>query len=333
MSQNVWITGAIALLIGGALGYGGAQLGGSGTPTAPAPQAAATDAAPAEEEIAELTELRIGITGSERDSQRMERLDQFADYLSDRLGVPVSYKQASDYSAVTQAIDAGQVELAITGASNYANMYKTTEGGVEPLVTNREEDGSLGYYSALYVKADSPYQKLEDLDGKSIAYADPNSTSGYLFPRFAMREKGIDPKSFFAREGFAGGHPQAVIAVLQGQYDAGVTWVSGQGDPADGYTRGNLRMMTEAGQLDMNDIRVIDLFGPIPNGPIVIRKDVPQQTKDQLRGVLVALQAENPEIYEAISAGGGGGFAVVPHSFYEQIIRLREAELAARRAD
>ena len=77
--------------------------------------------------------------------------------------------------------------------------------------------------------------------------ADPNSASGYLIPRAEFRAQGIDPESgkYFGRTGFAGGHEQTVVAVLNHQYDGGVTWTSGVGDPAVGYSRGALRMMVE----------------------------------------------------------------------------------------
>ena len=67
----------------------------------------------------------------------------------------------------------------------------------------------------IYVRADSDFHSLEDLEGASLAYADPNSTSGYLVPRAELAQSGIDDETFFARTGFGGGHEQAVIAVFE----------------------------------------------------------------------------------------------------------------------
>ena len=314
----------------GLIGLIGALFVLAGCSQEPAPEAGA-DEGP-QDWRATLTSVEIGITGFESASERMGQLDSLAEYLSEKLGVPVAFRQASDYAAVTQALAAGQIEIAATGASNYANMYETTNGGVEPLVVNSEIDGALGYFSALFVRADSSYQKLEDLEGKTIAHPDTNSTSGYLYPRFEMRQRGINPDTFFSRAGFAGGHAQAVISVVQGQYDSGVTWVSGQGKVEEGYSRGNLRIMVDAGQLDIKDIRVIELFGPIPNGPWVARKDLPAEFKAELIAIMETLHVDQPVLYEAVSSGGGQGYKAVEHSFFEKIIALRAEERAARRA-
>ena len=71
-------------------------------------------------------------------------------------------------------------------------------------------------------------------------------------------------KRYFGSTGFGGGHEQAVIAVLQGQYDAGVTWSSMMGDASEGYTRGNLRRMVDNGLLDMNDLNIVLAIQPDP---------------------------------------------------------------------
>jgi phosphonate transport system substrate-binding protein len=283
----------------------------------------------------EVKELRIGVTGPENAAARMGRLDRYTRLLSERLGIKASFVQASDYAGIVQAMAAKQIELAVVGASAYASMYDETGGNVEPLVTNREIDGSTGYYAALFVRADSPYKTLGDLKGKTVAYPDPNSTSGYLFPRAFMRQRGIDPDAFFGKSGFSGGHNQTVVAVLHKQYDAGLTWTSGVGDPKEGYSRGTFRIMAAARslELDMKDIRVIELFGPIPNGPTVVRKDLPQELKDRLRGILTTLHYLDHETFVSLTGGEGQGYVPVPHEFYDQVIEFRNAEKAARRGN
>ncbi len=283
----------------------------------------------------EVKELRIGVTGPENAAARMGRLDRYTRLLSERLGIKASFVQASDYAGIVQAMASKQIELAVVGASAYASMYDETGGNVEPLVTNREIDGSTGYFAALFVRADSPYKTLGDLKGKTVAYPDPNSTSGYLFPRAFMRQRGIDPDAFFGKSGFSGGHNQTVVAVLHKQYDAGLTWTSGVGDPKEGYSRGTFRIMAAARplELDMKDIRVIELFGPIPNGPTVVRKDLPQELKDRLRGILTTLHYLDHETFVSLTGGEGQGYVPVPHEFYDQVIEFRNAEKAARRGN
>jgi phosphate/phosphite/phosphonate ABC transporter binding protein len=194
-----------------------------------------------------------------------------------------------------------------------------------------EADGSDGYYAMMYARSESDIHSLEDMQGKSLAFADPNSTSGYLVPRAQLQAAGIDPETYFSRTGFGGGHEQAGIAVREGQYDAGVTWTSGQGDPAQGYSRGNLRRMVDNGLLDMNDLRVIWESDLIPNGPVVIRKDMPEEVKEIVKDLLANQFENDPECYRSISFGDGQGWIEVDHDFFAGIVAMREAELAGSR--
>ena len=275
--------------------------------------------------------VRFGFTTPETSSAARTGFSQFTDYMCNKLGVPAKVFNASDYNGVAQAMFANQIDVALVGPSNYAMMWVQTKGAVEPIVTNLEIDGSKGYYSVLYVKAASPFRKLADLKGKTIAYADVNSTSGYLFPRHAMRAEGVNPDTFFGKPLFAGGHDQGVIAVAKGQADAGVTWASGVGDPAEGYSRGILRRMAEQKLVDMKDIRIIWKAGPIVNGPVVVRKVLPQGLKDALVKALSDLPKENPVAFKALASGDSPGFTPVSHADYQVIVDMRKAEEAARR--
>jgi phosphonate transport system substrate-binding protein len=275
--------------------------------------------------------FRIGILGGENEADRLKNFACFKDHLTTRLGVPVELYPASDYAGVMQGLISGNLEYAGLGSSGYAGIAIQDPDAVEPLVTTEQVDGSLGYYSVMYVRADSPYQSVDDLKGKTLAFADPNSTSGYLVPSYELNTTGYDLKEFFGKTGFGGGHEQAVVAVLNGQYDAGVTWTSGVGDPAKGYSRGNLRKMVDKGALDMDDIRIIWKSNLITNGPRVIRKDVPQELKDMMRGILVSLPLEDRDCAESIAGGKFNSFHPIGHDFYVPIIEMRRALQKARR--
>lgn len=273
----------------------------------------------------------IGLLGGENEADRLRRYDCFADTMSDALGVPVELFPASDYAGVMQGLLAGQLHQAGVGASAYAGVYLQDPEAVSPLLTTKNVDDSLGYYAVIYVNADSDAQTLEDLEGMSLAYADPNSTSGYLVPRAELAAAGIDDTTFFGRTGFGGGHEQAVIAVLNGQYDAGVTWTSLMGEESEGYTRGNLRRMVDNGLLDMSNIRIVWESKLIPNGPTIFRNDLPDEARDLAVQTMLGLKESDPECYADTVGGDGNGYAEVDHSFYEGIVAMREAELAGSR--
>jgi len=280
---------------------------------------------------ADLPVFRIGLLGGENEADRLRNNECMGTALSERLGVPVEMFPAPDYAGVMQGLLAGQLDYAALGASGYAGIYLQEPEAVEPIFVTREADGSLGYIAAMYARAESDIHTLEDMEGHSLAYADPNSTSGYLVPRFELQRAGIDEASFFSRTGFGGGHEQATIAVLDGQYDAGVTWASGQGDPADGYTRGSLRRMIDNGLLDMSELRVIWESELIPNGPVVIRQALPQEVKDIVTDYLANQHEDDPDCYYNVTYGEGMGWAPVDHSFFEGIVEMRQQEISGSR--
>jgi phosphonate transport system substrate-binding protein len=280
----------------------------------------------------QVKELRVGLTGGENAADQLQRYTPFKAYMEKKLGIPVKIYQSSDYAGIMQAFSAKQLEISPnTGAAIYAATWLDTKGGVEPIVVPRQTDGSTGYYSVLYVKSESPYKSVDDLKGKSVAYADPNSTSGFLVPASEFRQMGKDPKTFFGKTSFGGGHEQAVVAVLKGQYDAGFTWISGVGKMEDGYTQGNLRSMIDKKMLTMSQIRILWQSRLIPNGPVTVRKDLPEDLKTKLADIFMHLQDEEPKIYVDINQGDGKGYELVKHEFYQSVVDMKKAEEEIRR--
>ncbi len=274
--------------------------------------------------------FRIGLLGGENDADRLRDNACLQEDLAELLGVPVELFPAPDYAGVMQGLLADQLDYAQLGASGYAGIYLQDPEAVEPLFVSAESDGATGYFSVMYTLASSDITSIEDMEGRTLAFADPNSTSGYLVPRAELTRAGIDIDSYFAETGFGGGHEQAVVAVLNGQYDAGVTWVSGVGEPSEGYTRGNLRSMIDNGLLDMADLRIIWQSSQIPNGPIVVRTDLPQEAKDIVSDYLANLLESDPECYYSVTAGEGQGFVAVDHSFFEPVVEMRRMQTEAR---
>jgi len=110
-----------------------------------------------------------------------------------------------------------------------------------------------------------------------------------------------------------------------------VTWASGQGDQAQGFSRGNLRAMVDKGMLNMGDLRIIWRSEPIVNGPISARTDLPDAFKEDFKRFHLALPKAHPEIYRQIERGAGTGYREVRHQDYDLIVEIRREEAAARR--
>jgi phosphonate transport system substrate-binding protein len=93
--------------------------------------------------------------------------------------------------------------------------------GVEPGLASVRYGWNV-YWAEFLVARDSDYQTLEDLEGATWAYPDAGSTSGFLYPSALFSELGITVGETLE----AGGHPQAVKAVYNGEADVATAFFS-----------------------------------------------------------------------------------------------------------
>jgi phosphonate transport system substrate-binding protein len=78
------------------------------------------------------------------------------------------------------------------------------------------------YWAQILVPRDSDIQSIEDLEGKTWAFPDTGSTSGFMVPSLMFDEAGVTP----GEQVEAGGHPQAALAVYRGEADFATTFFS-----------------------------------------------------------------------------------------------------------
>ncbi|MBQ2260365.1 MAG: phosphonate ABC transporter substrate-binding protein [Loktanella sp.] len=276
-----------------------------------------------------ITEFRIGLLGGENAQDRLASNECFRVYTEDALGVPTRLFTAADYNGVIQGLIGGTLDMAWLGASAYAAVYVEDPDAVEPVLVKTNLDGSFTYHSIGFARADSGIASLEDMEGKVFAFGDPNSTSGYLIPLVEIPEEGfsMEPGEYFSDVVFTGGHEQTIVAVANGDIDAGVTWADGLGDWEDGYNSGALRRAVDSGLVDMNDLVEIWQSKPIPEGPIVLRQALP----DDVKATMIELTENLHEVDEAcaygVAAGETAGFTPIGHDAYETIIAVRRTQI------
>ena len=273
----------------------------------------------------EITEFRIGILGGENASDRLRSNECLREKIEDLLGVETKLFAPADYNGVIEGLLGGNLDLAWLGASGYAKVYLTDPDAVEPVLVKINTDGSYGYYSIGFARTDRDIGDLKDMEGKVFGFGDPNSTSGYLIPSIEIPASGfpMEPGAYFGDVKFTGGHEQTIVAVYNGDIDAGVTWADGLGDWEDGFNSGALRKASDAGLVDMTELTEIWRSKVIPEGPIVVRKDLPEKVKMQVVGLVASLESMDPECAYGFMAGEIKGIAPIDHSAYEAIIEAR----------
>lgn len=271
------------------------------------------------------SEIRMGVITSENEADRVSRFKPFNAYLERKLGTRIVVRNASDYAGVIEAMKSRHIELAYLGPASYSKAWLVTKGKVEPLVGVLDNARNFGYYSVLVVKADSPFKVIGDLKGKKLAFADPNSTSGFQAPSFFLREAGYDPDSYFGTTGFSGSHENSVIALMNGTFDAAATWWRSE-------TRSNLTRMAGKGMIADKSWRVIWKSPRLPSSPYVVHTDMPAEMKADIKAALMALPKEDPAAWKALTDGKESGFREVTHKDYEPIVRMIKENLRKRKS-
>ncbi|MEO4042823.1 phosphonate ABC transporter substrate-binding protein [Hoeflea sp. CAU 1731] len=280
----------------------------------------------ADEEIAE---FRIGILGGENAQDRMASNECYRVMAEELLGVPVKVFTPSDYDGVIQGLLGGTIDMAWLGASAYAKAWLTDPEAIEPIMVKTNLDKSYGYHSIGFARKDSGITSLEDMEGKVFGFGDPNSTSGYLIPSIEIPQEtgsSMESGAYFGEVKFVGGHEQTIVAVSNGDVDAGVTWADGMGEWEDGYNSGALRKAVDAGLVDMNDLVEIWKSKPIPEGPIVLRKSLPERVKIDITTLTASLPYMAPDCAYSFMAGEALGFQPINHDDYQSIIDARKSK-------
>ena len=164
--------------------------------------------------------LRFGLTPVILDD-RVTFLRQWGAWLEARLGRPVVFVQRGRYREIMDLLLRGGLDLAWICGYPYVQHQADLS-----LIAVPRFQGQPLYRSYVIVGADASFQSLEDLKGGLFAWSDPDSNSGYLFPRYRLSQLGEDPDRYFRRAFFTWGHRHCVEAVAEGLAD---------GAAVDGY--------------------------------------------------------------------------------------------------
>ena len=265
---------------------------------------------------AKYPELVFASIPDENAAMVTERYGDFVAYLSREIGVPVKLRIAGDYAAVIEGQRAEQIHVAYFGPASYARArmigVKTT-----PFAIEVNKGGVKGYHAVFYVKANSPYQKVEDLKGKSIALVDPNSTSGNNVPRYAMDKMGIKPEEFFGKVVYSGSHVNAVMALNQGTVDMAANWWNNETDS-------ELIRMAEKGMVKREDFRIIFKSDQIVNSPIAYLDSLPADLKKKIEQAFFDAPKKDKAAFDKLSAGKNEPFQPVKHEAYLPVVELNK---------
>ena len=227
------------------------------------------------------------------------------------LGVQV-LPVVADFRGIVGVWKSGTAELGHLMPKAYVET-SANKVDVEPVAQFQLPNGSLGFRACLIVHADSDIFTPEDMAGKTFAFNDPGSTSGYLVPAvFFMTEMGIDPAAHFSKVTFSGSHEASIHAVATKQVEIASTNLV------------DLQLAIVRNKVPRGSLRVIWVSRLIPNDPIVVRKDLPASLRQAVQNSLLTMRARHPEVFKELGASVGG-FVKADDARYEVVREMAEA--------
>jgi len=222
--------------------------------------------------------LSFGIEPFESPDKLEPAYQVLASALSEQLGCPVDVQIVEDYSAEVLAMQNGKLDLGQFGPLGF--VFASKQAGAEPIASFGTGDGKLSSYTAgIWVPKDSPIQSVADLKGKGLALGSVGSTSGDAFPRFALRQAGLQDAD--VNLDYAGGHPEALLALTNGTVDAAE--INSQ----------TLATAVADGTFKKDDFRQVWTSDAIPNDPITIRPDASPELKAAVHDALLGLSSDD----------------------------------------
>ncbi|WP_415062597.1 phosphate/phosphite/phosphonate ABC transporter substrate-binding protein [Bdellovibrio sp.] len=227
-------------------------------------------------------------------------------YLEEHTPYKFSVTIPQSYITVVEAFGTKRADVSALNTFGYILAHERY--GAEARLTVVRY-GSPNYQSQILAKADSNIKTIEDLQGKRVAFVDPASTSGYLLPLKALRDRGIKPfKTVFAMK-----HDSVISMIYQGQVDAGATFYT---PPVNGKMDDARRLVLHQYPDVEEKIKIVALTEPIPNDPIVFRKDISEGMKTKIIAAFVSFVA-TPEGKKALdSIYGATDFKTVTDADY-----------------
>jgi phosphonate transport system substrate-binding protein len=239
--------------------------------------------------------------------------------LEKETGKKITFQKATDYAAIIEGQRSGKIDIAQYGPFSYV-LARNSGVQTTPIAAQVKKKGDKpGYQSYAITKSSSPIGDLAGFKGKKICFVDPNSTSGYLYPRAGLLAAGIDPDKD-VKAVMAGGHDASALAVASGQCDAGFAQ-----DSMVDFT------LLDKGQVKPGDLKTVWKSEVIAGSPVAISNDLDAALRQKITAAF-AEKANADYLTQAgictgkcqVGDGGSWGYAPVDDSVYNGVRKVCE---------
>ncbi len=241
--------------------------------------------------------------------------EELAAFLTEKTGLHVVVSVPNYYITVVEAFGTQRADMAIMNTFSY--LLANAKYGSEAVLKVVRRYGELSYKGELLVRADAGITSVKQLEGKTIAYVDPSSTSGYIYPKELLRRNGVTPRE----EVFANGHTQSVLKVYQGDVDAAAGFFSPQDTVTGEYLDARAKIAPQHPDV-YQVLKILALSDPIPNDPVVVRKGLPLDIQKRLIDALMEFQSTKQGKEALMTIASIEGFVPATDADYAGVRKL-----------
>ena len=255
-------------------------------------------------------ELRMGVIPFEDPAVLVPAAQVLGDALERQLGCPVAVEIPQDYAAQVLAMRNDELDVGLFGPLGY--VFAEQRAQAEAVASFGTADGRLSSYTGgIWVPRDSDITTVEQLRDRTLALGAVGSTSGDALPRQALLDAGLAEDD--VRIDYAGGHPEALLALSNGHVDA--AQINSQ----------QLATATESGTFDPSRFRQIWESAPIPTDPITVRGSMDPESKAAVADALRSLDPQAVgEVAALLDVSPPGRLVPVDHGTYTPLVELAE---------
>ncbi|MBC7958909.1 MAG: phosphate/phosphite/phosphonate ABC transporter substrate-binding protein [Vallitaleaceae bacterium] len=232
--------------------------------------------------------LTIGLVPSSNPEEMLKNFKPIESYLEKEMGVEIDVMVPENYLGLIEKMKEKKVDIGWFGAFSY--IIAEREVPLEPMVIQYRNGYGLFYHAIIIVRKDSNIKSIEDLEGKSFAFVDGGSTSGFVIPSALLKSRDIDAETYFSEIQYVKSHDNVAKGVLDKTVDAGAM---------EDLT---FTKMIANKEINEEDYLVLWTSDEIPGSPFIARADLSNHLKDSFKSAMLSIHEKDPTAIKSYDA-------------------------------
>ena len=249
---------------------------------------------PATSASAQQQPLAFGVLNQQSPALTAERWNPILSYASTVSGVPLQLKMGRTVQDTNAMMARGELDFVFTN-HNFQSEFDTI--GFKVIARWAGEP----IRAVIAVPADSPIQRLSELEGKRVSFPSTDAFVGYAVPLVALKRAGVNVEQMF------GGNQEGTLAQVKAKrVEAGAV---------------NSRFLSQYAEREHVQFREIYVSEGFPDLAVIAHPRVPAATVERVRRALLGMSGD-PNAAPVLAAAKSKGFDPAVDRDYDGVRRV-----------